>query len=391
MTEQANLIYLDYAASTPVDPWVAEAMTALMTADGNYANPSSTHIAGRRSVEFIRHATGQLAALLNTDPGCLIWTSGATESDNLAILGAAHYRQDRGQHLITMRTEHKAVTDPFNTLQKQGFEVTWLDPETDGLLDIAKLAAALRDDTQLVSIMHINNETGVTQDIEQLGRLCHERGCLFHVDAAQSVGKLPIDLATLPVDLMSMTAHKVYGPKGIGALYIADRPGVHVDPLLFGGGQQRNLRPGTLPAQQIVGFGAAAAIAQSRMIDDRKHLGAMRDRLWSGIRDIPGISTNGAMECAFAGILNVSIEDVEGESLMLALEPLCVATGSACNSKSQEPSYVLRALGRSDELAQSAIRFSFGRPTRSQDIDVAIELYRNAISKLRGMAPERAA
>jgi cysteine desulfurase len=391
MTEQANLIYLDYAASTPVDPWVAEAMTALMTADGNYANPSSTHIAGRRSVEFIRHATGQLAALLNTDPGCLIWTSGATESDNLAILGAAHYRQVRGQHLITMRTEHKAVTDPFNTLQKQGFEVTWLDPETDGLLDIAKLAAALRDDTQLVSIMHINNETGVTQDIEQLGRLCHERGCLFHVDAAQSVGKLPIDLATLPVDLMSMTAHKVYGPKGIGALYIADRPGVHVDPLLFGGGQQRNLRPGTLPAQQIVGFGAAAAIAQSRMIDDRKHLGAMRDRLWSGIRDIPGISTNGAMECAFAGILNVSIEDVEGESLMLALEPLCVATGSACNSKSQEPSYVLRALGRSDELAQSAIRFSFGRPTRSQDIDVAIELYRNAISKLRGMAPERAA
>jgi cysteine desulfurase len=391
MTDRADLIYLDYAASTPVDPWVAEAMTALMTADGNYANPSSTHIAGRRSVEYIRHATGQLAGLLNTDPACLIWTSGATESDNLAILGAAHHRQDRGTHLITMRTEHKAVTDPFKMLQKQGFDVTWLDPEADGLLDIERLEAALRADTQLVSIMHVNNETVVTQDIEHIGTLCRERGCLFHVDAAQSVGKLPIDLATLPVDLMSMTAHKVYGPKGIGALYIADRPRVHVDPMLFGGGQQRDLRPGTLPAQQIVGFGAAAAIAQSRMNDDIRHLSAMRERLWSGICDIPGISANGAMNSAFPGILNVSIEDVEGESLLLALEPLCVATGSACNSKSQEPSYVLRALGKSDELAQSAIRFSIGRPTRSQDIDVAVELYRNAISKLRKMAPGRAA
>ncbi|MDH3351248.1 MAG: aminotransferase class V-fold PLP-dependent enzyme [Gammaproteobacteria bacterium] len=391
MTERANLVYLDYAASTPVDPWVAEAMAALMTADGNYANPSSTHIAGRRSVEHIEHATGQLAGLLNTAPECLIWTSGATESDNLAILGAAHYRQDRGRHLVTMRTEHKAVTDPFKALQKQSFDVTWLDPEADGLLDLAKLKAALRSDTQLVSIMHVNNETGIIQDIRRIGELCREHGCLLHVDAAQSVGKLPIDLATLPLDLMSMTAHKVYGPKGIGALYIAPRPGVHVEPLLFGGGQQRKLRPGTLPAQQIVGFGAAAAIAQSRMSDDFRHLSAMRERLWSGIRDIPGISTNGAIESAFPGILNVSIEDIEGESLLLALEPLCVATGSACNSKTQEPSYVLRALGRSDELAQSAIRFSFGRPTRPQDIDLAIDLYRNAVARLRGMSPERAA
>lgn len=391
MADQETLIYLDYAASTPVDPWVAEAMAALMTADGNYANPSSTHTAGRRSIEHIAHANSQLADLLNTEPDRLIWTSGATESDNLAILGAAHYRQNRGQHVITMRTEHKAVTDTVKALENQGFEVTWLDPEASGLLDIVKLEAAIRDDTQLVSIMHINNETGVIQDIAQLGALCRERDVLFHVDAAQSVGKLPIDLAVLPVDLMSMTAHKVYGPKGIGALYIADRPGVHVEPLLFGGGQQRRLRPGTLAAHQIVGFGAAAAIAQSRMLDDIKHLTAMRDRLWSGIRDITGVMTNGAIEYSFPGILNVSVDDVEGESLLLALEPLCVATGSACNSKSQEPSYVLRALGRSDQLAQSAIRFSFGRPTRLQDIDLAVDKYRSAVAKLRSIAPERAA
>jgi cysteine desulfurase len=391
MAEEVELLYLDYAASTPVDPWVAEAMSALMTADGNYANPSSTHSAGRRSVEHIAHAAGQLAGLLNTDADHLVWTSGATESDNLAILGGARYRQDRGRHLITMRTEHKAVTDPFTALEKQGFDVTWLDPEENGLLDMGKLSAAMRDDTQLVSIMHINNETGVIQDIAALGALCRERGVLFHVDAAQSVGKLPIDLEALPVDLMSMTAHKVYGPKGIGALYIADRPGVHVEPLLYGGGQQRRLRPGTLPAQQIVGFGAAAAIAQSRMSDDLRHLTGLRDRFWAGVRDIAGVMTNGAIDAAFPGILNISIEGIEGESLLLALEPLCVATGSACNSKSQEPSYVLRALGRSDDLAQSAIRFSFGRPTTDADIDFAIERYRNAVAKLRGIAPGRAA
>ena len=391
MAEGTDILYLDYAASTPVEPWVEEAMTALMTADGNYANPSSTHSAGRRSVEHIAHATGQLAGLLNTDADRLIWTSGATESDNLAILGAARYRQDRGRHLITMRTEHKAVTDPFSALEKQGFDVTWLDPEANGLLDTGKLSAALRDDTQLVSVMHVNNETGVTQDIAALGALCRERDVLFHVDAAQSVGKLPIDLAVLPVDLMSMTAHKVYGPKGIGALYIADRPGAHVEPLLYGGGQQRRLRPGTLPAQQIVGFGAAAAIAQSRMSDDLQHLTRLRDQFWSGVRDIPGVMTNGAIECCFPGILNISVEDIEGESLLLALEPLCVATGSACNSKSQEPSYVLRALGRSDDLAQSAIRFSFGRPTTDADVGFAIERYRNAVAKLRGIAPGRAA
>jgi len=391
MTDSAHHIYLDFAASTPVDPWVVEAMSALMTADGNYANPSSTHSAGRQSMEHIAHATRQLAGLLNTDANRLIWTSGATESDNLAILGAAQYRQKRGRHVISMRTEHKAVTDPCKELQRQGYDVTWLNPEANGLLDSATLKAALRDDTQLVSVMHVNNETGVIQDVAALGAICRDHDIVFHVDAAQSVGKLPIDLSVLPVDLMSMTAHKIYGPKGIGALYIADRPGVHLQPQLFGGGQQRKLRPGTLPAQQIVGFGVAAAIAQSRMMDDLKHLNALRERLWAGIRELPGISTNGAMACAFPGILNVSIEDIEGESLLLALEPLCVATGSACNSKNQEPSYVLRALGKSDALAQSAIRFSFGRPTRAADIDVAIDLYRRAVEKLRKMAPERAA
>jgi len=389
MAEQPNMIYLDYAASTPVDASVAEAMTALMTVAGNYANPSSTHAAGRRSVEYIAHAAQQLAELLNTDADRLIWTSGATESDNLAILGGAYYRQERGQHLISMRTEHKAVTDPLNVLERQGFEVTWLDPESNGVLDIAKLEVAMRDDTQHVSIMHVNNETGVVQDVRKIGAICRERDVLLHVDAAQSVGKLPIDLGSWPVDLMSMTAHKVYEPKGIGALYIADRPGVHVDPLLFGGGQQRRLRPGTLPAQQIVAFGMVADLARLRMQDDLAHLTAMRDRFWSGISDLPGVSINGDFENGFPGILNVSIEDIEGESLLLALEPFCVATGSACNSKSQEPSYVLRSLGLSDELAQSAIRFSFGRPTRAEDVDFAIERYRSAIEMLRRIAPER--
>jgi cysteine desulfurase len=389
VAKQEDLLYLDYAASTPVDRRVIEAMMGLMTVDGNYANPSSTHFAGRESVEYIANAAQQLAGLLNTDPQRLIWTSGATESDNLAILGAAHYRQERGRHLITMRTEHKAVTDPFSALEREGFEVTWLDPELNGVLDVEKLGAALRDDTQLVSIMHVNNETGAIQDIDTIGGLCHERGALFHVDAAQSVGKLAIDLGTLPVDLMSMTAHKVYGPKGIGALYIADRPGVHVEPLLFGGGHQRRLRPGTLPAQQIVGFGVTAEIAQSRMGDDLKQLSKLRDQMWSGICDIDGVSVNGALEHSFPGILNVSVDDIEGESLLLALEPLCVATGSACNSKSQEPSYVLRALGVSDALAQSAIRFSFGRPTSTNDVDVAIDLYRSSVARLRKIAPGR--
>jgi cysteine desulfurase len=289
-----------------------------------------------------------------------------------------------------MPTEHKAVTDAFRSLERAGFEVSWLRPQSSGLLDLDDLRAAIRDDTQLVSIMHVNNETGVIQDIGAIGSICRERDILFHVDAAQSVGKLPIDLAALPVDLLSTTAHKLYGPKGVGALYIADRPGCQVEPLVHGGGQQGGLRPGTLAAPLIAGFGKAAEIAGARMQDDLGHLRALRDRLWDGIRDVTGIVRNGDAERSFPGILNVSVEDTEGESLLLALEPLCVATGSACNSTSAEPSGVLRALGLSDALAQSAIRFSFGRPTSTNEVDMAAERYRDAVARLREMAPERA-
>jgi len=379
-------VYMDYAASTPVDPRVADAMMQLMRA-GPYANPSSIHAEGRRAVECIGTAAERLAALLNAEPGSFVWTSGATESDNLAILGAVRQRQHRGRHVVTMRTEHKAVADVFSVLEKQGYDVSWLDPAPDGVLDVAQLEAVLRDDTQLVSIMHVNNETGVIQDIGRLGSLCRDRDILFHVDAAQSVGKLPIDLAALPVDLMSMTAHKMYGPKGVGALYVADRPGVHIEPLLFGGGQQGRLRPGTLPTVQIAGFGVAAQVAAASIDTDLAHLRALRERLWRGIGDLPGLVLNGSASAGFPGILNVSAEGIEGESLLLALEPLCVATGSACNSRDRDPSPVLRAMGRSDALAQSAIRFSFGRPTGTADIDTAVVTYRNAVARLRELAP----
>ena len=384
-----DLVYLDYAASTPVDARVSALMAEIMTHE--FANPSSTHAAGRVATARIEVATEQLAGLLNTAPTKLVWTSGATESDNLAIMGAARFRDNKGRHLISMRTEHKAVTDALDALSTQGFEVTWLQPDASGVLARETLEAAIRDDTQLVSIMHVNNETGAVQDIESLGEACRERDVLFHVDAAQSVGKLPLDLARLPVDMMSMTAHKVYGPKGIGALYVDERPGCHVLPMLFGGGQQRRLRPGTMPAPLIAAFGLAAEIAADRMTDDYAHLRRLRQRLWQGIKDIDGVSPNGDLDNTFPGILNVSVAGIEGESLLLALEPVCVATGSACNSQNQEPSYVLRALGRSDALAQSAIRFSMGRPSSDQDIDLAIQKYTAAVAKLRRIAPGQAA
>ena len=386
MTE--DYIYLDYAASTPVDPRVFDRMREC--SEATCANPSSTHAAGRLSQDIIAGAAAQVAGLLNTDPETLVWTSGATESDNLAIAGGARYRAHRGKHIVTMKTEHKAVTDVFDTLAKEGFEITWADAGANGLLDPAAFEAALRDDTQFVSVMFVNNETGVIQDIEALGTICRQRDILFHVDAAQAVGKLPIDLGKLPIDLMSLTAHKFYGPKGVGALFIADRPGCHVEPILFGGGQQRRLRPGTLPTELIAGLGLTAEIAAGRIDDDLEHLKALREALWAGIRDIEGISLNGDPN-GFPGILNVSIDDVEGESLLLALEPLLVATGSACNSKSQEPSYVLRALGLTDMQAQSAIRFSVGRPTTMEEVEFAAGHYRAAVDKLRGLAPESAA
>ncbi len=391
MTCNNEFVYLDYAATTPVDPRVVDAMMSLFGSAGDFGNPSSGHVVGRRSMAHVECATEQLAGLLGCSPRELLWTSGATESDNLAIAGAARYRADRGRHLITMPTEHKAVSDCFRMLEKQGYAVSWLYPDDGGLLDTAELEAAIRPDTQLVSIMHVNNETGVIQDIEALGSVCRARDVLFHVDAAQSVGKLPLDMATMPVDLLSTTAHKLYGPKGVGALFVADRPGCHVEPLVFGGGQQRGLRPGTLAVPLIAGFGVAAEVARSQMQQDYAHLQALNDRLWRGIRNIEGIVRNGAADHTFPGILNVSVEDVEGESLLLALEPLCVATGSACNSKSQEPSSVLRALGRSDLLAQSAIRFSFGRPTTRDEVDFAIARYRDGAGRLRETAAGLAA
>ena len=377
-------IYLDYAASTPVDERVWDCMRE--TSARTCANPSSTHAAGRLTHAIIATAAEQLGALLGADPDMLVWTSGATESDNLAIAGGARYRAHRGRHIVTMKTEHKAVTDVFERLAKEGFDVTWVAPGTDGVLDPAEFERVLRDDTQFASIMHVNNETGVVQDIAALGAICRERDILFHVDAAQAAGKLPIDLAALPVDLMSVTAHKVYGPKGIGTLYIADRPGCHVDPILFGGGQQRRIRPGTLPTELIAGFGRTAEIAAGRMETDLAQLRELRAVLWDGIRGIDGLLLNGDAD-GFPGILNVSVDGIEGESLLLALEPLIVATGSACNSKSQEPSYVLRALGRDDVQAQSAIRFSIGRQTTTDEVAFAARHYREAVARLRKLAP----
>ena len=380
-------VYLDFAATTPIDSRVADAMHSCLSPGGAFANPASIHIAGRVSAALVEQARQRLADLLGAAPHCLIWTSGATESDNLAIAGAAGLRAHRGKHVITMPTEHKAVTETFRHLEKSGYDVTWLKPDAEGLLAIDELEAQLREDTQLVSVMHVNNETGVIQDVRRIGEICRARDILFHTDAAQSVGKLPLDLSEMPIDLLSLTAHKFHGPQGIGALYIADRPGCKVLPIMHGGGQERRMRPGSLPVHQIVGAGTAAGIARDQMAADLLHVTTLRDRLWQGIQDVSGILCNGSFDHAYPGILNLSVPGVEGESLMLGLEPVCAASGSACNSTSGESSYVLRALGRSDALAQSAIRFSFGRTTTKNDIDVAIERYRWAVDHLRSIAP----
>ena len=384
MSVDSDLIYLDYAATTPLDARVAEHMRRVQSEA--YFNPSSNHAGGRRSAAVVKKAAEQLGELLKVDPVTLIWTSGATESDNLAILGVAKQREHRGKHLVTMRTEHKAVVDVFQHLEKQGFDVTWLAPDPDGRLPPERFEAALRDDTQLASVMHINNETGTVQDIAALGAICKRHGVLFHVDAAQSVGKVAVDLATLPVDLLSLTAHKFYGPKGVGALFVRD--GTALQAIMFGGGQQRRLRPGTLAVDLIAGLGKAAVVAAEKIENDLARLAVLKEQLLRGIRGIDGLHINGQEEGGYPGILNVGIDDIEGESLLLALEPVCVATGSACNSLSQEPSYVLRALGRSDLEAQSAIRFSIGRHTSSADIEQVITIYRTAVEKLRNLAPE---
>ncbi|MDG2107926.1 MAG: cysteine desulfurase family protein [Woeseiaceae bacterium] len=378
-----DLIYLDYAATTPLHPSVAEYMRKVQSEA--YFNPASNHAAGRLSLAVVHHAAIELAQLFNVNPERFIWTSGATESNNLAILGAAKQREHRGKHLITMRTEHKAVVDAFLFLEKQGFEVTWLAPNLDGQLPLDLFEAALRDDTQLVSIMHINNEIGTIQDIEKIGSICRKRDITFHVDGAQATGKIAVDLAALPVDLYSMTAHKFYGPKGAGSLYVAED--VLIEPLMFGGNQQHRMRPGTLAVDLIAGLGKAASVAQRKMTDDLKHLSSLKKQLMQGLQGIDGLHINGPSKDGYPGILNVGVEDIEGESLLKALEPLCVATGSACNSQSLEPSYVLRAIGRSDIEAQSAIRFSLGRMTTSDEIDKAVSLYCRAVKRLRSISP----
>ena len=379
----SDLIYLDYAATTPLHPDVAECMRQVQSEA--YFNPASNHAAGRLSLAIVNNAAAELAKLLNVSLTTLLWTSGATESNNMAILGAAKQREHRGKHLITMRTEHKAVVDVFRFLEKQGFEVTWLTPDSDGQLSPDRLEAALRDDTQLVSIMHINNEIGTVQDVAGIGSVCRKHDVTFHVDGAQAAGKIAVDLATLPVDLYSLTAHKFYGPKGVGSLYIAD--GISIEPLMFGGSQQRRMRPGTLAVDLIAGLGEAASVSRRTMASDLSHLSALKQQLTRGLQDIDGLHINGPSEGGYPGILNVGVKDVEGESLLHALEPLCVATGSACNSQSLEPSYVLRAIGRSDLEAQSAIRFSLGRLTTPDDIETAISLYCQAVRKLRSMTP----
>ena len=381
-------IYLDYSATTPVDPRVAEAMCACLTPDGTFGNPASrSHAFGWAAEELVEQARADVAALVNADPKEIVWTSGATESDNLAIKGAAHFYRKKGKHIVTVKTEHKAVLDTCRQLEREGFEVTYLDPEPDGLLDTGKFRAALRDDTVVASVMHVNNEIGVVQDIAALGEVCRERKVIFHVDAAQGAGKVPIDLKALPVDLMSFSAHKIYGPKGIGALYVQRKPRVRIEAQMHGGGHERGMRSGTLPTHQIVGMGTAFRIAREEMQTENERVLSLRNRLWDGIKDMEEIYVNGDLERRIAGNLNVSFNFVEGESLMMALKDLAVSSGSACTSASLEPSYVLRAIGREDELAHSSIRFSIGRFTTAEEVDRVIESVRVQVDRLRELSP----
>ncbi|RUO45849.1 IscS subfamily cysteine desulfurase [Pseudidiomarina aquimaris] len=381
-------IYFDYAATTPVDPRVAEKMMQYLTPDGQFGNPASrSHRFGWQAEEAVDIARNQIAELVNADPREIVFTSGATESDNLAIKGAAEFYQKKGKHIITVKTEHKAVLDTCRQLEREGFEVTYLDVKEDGLLDLDVFKAALREDTVLVSVMHVNNEIGVIQDIETIGNLCRENKTIFHVDAAQSAGKIDIDLQTLPVDLMSFSGHKMYGPKGIGALYVRRRPRVRLNAQMHGGGHERGMRSGTLATHQIVGMGEAARIAKEEMAAERERFRALRDRLWNGVKDIEEVYVNGSQEHGVPHIFNISFNFVEGESLIMALKDLAVSSGSACTSASLEPSYVLRALGRNDELAHSSIRFSFGRFTTEEEVDHAVEQIQKSIGRLRDMSP----
>ena len=381
-------IYLDYSATTPIDPRVAAKMSECLTIEGTFGNPASrSHEFGWVAEEAVDLARQQVADLVNADPREIVWTSGATEADNLAIKGAAHFYKKKGNHIITMKTEHKAVLDTCRQLEREGFEVTYLDPQENGLLDLEKLKAATTDQTVVISVMHVNNEIGVIQDIEAIGEFAREQGIIFHVDAAQSTGKVEIDLQHLKVDLMSFCAHKTYGPKGIGALYVRRKPRVRLEAQMHGGGHERGMRSGTLATHQIVGMGEAFRLAKEEMATENERIRMLRDRLYNGLNDMEEVYVNGDLEHRIAGNLNISFNFVEGESLIMALRDLAVSSGSACTSASLEPSYVLRALGRNDELAHSSIRFTIGRFTTVEEIDYAIGLVRSAVEKLRDLSP----
>jgi len=379
-------IYLDYSATTPVDPRVAAKMIPYLTE--HFGNPASrSHSFGWSAEEAVENAREEVAKLVNADPREIVWTSGATESNNLAIKGAAHFYKGKGKHLVTMKTEHKAVIDTMRELEREGFEVTYLDPQPNGLLDLDKFKAALRADTILVSIMFVNNEIGVIQDIAAIGEICREKGIIFHVDSAQATGKVEIDLQRLKVDLMSFSAHKTYGPKGIGALFVRRKPRVRLEAQMHGGGHERGMRSGTLPTHQIVGMGEAFRLAREEMATENERIRMLRDRLLAGLRDMEEVYVNGDMEHRVPHNLNISFNFVEGESLIMAIKDLAVSSGSACTSASLEPSYVLKALGRNDELAHSSIRFSIGRFTTEEEIDYAIGLLKSKIAKLRELSP----
>jgi len=388
----SELIYLDNAATTAVDPRVVAEMLECLGPEGDYANPSSVgHPPGRRARARVEQARAEVARLVGADPSQVIFTSGATEADNLAVLGAARFYRSRGRHVVTSRTEHPAVLDACRQLEREGFEVTYLKPGADGLVEAQQVEQSLRADTVLVSLMHVNNEIGVVQDVAAVGRLCRARGVLFHVDAAQGAGKLPLDVERDCIDLLALTAHKVHGPKGVGALCVRREPRLGLVPLLYGGGQERGLRSGTLPTHQVVGMGAALRIAAAQMADDAARIAALRDRLWQGLARLPGVTLNGHATRRAPGILSVSFDGVEGESLLYSLPQLAVASGSACATTSGEPSYVLRALGRSDRLAQSTLRLSLGRFSSANDVDQAIAAIVPAVRRLRELAPGRGA
>lgn len=381
-------IYLDYSATTPVDPRVAEKMIECLTKEGNFGNPASrSHLFGWKAEEAVEDARRQVADLINADPREIVWTSGATESDNLAIKGVAHFYHKKGKHIITSKIEHKAVLDTCRQLEREGYEITYLEPTSEGLIEPQMVADAMREDTILVSLMHVNNEIGVITDIDAIGELTRANGTLFHVDAAQSAGKIEIDLNKSKVDLMSISGHKMYGPKGIGVLYVRRKPRVRLEAQMHGGGHERGMRSGTLATHQIVGMGEAARLAKAEMAEENRKIVELRDRLWAGVSDMEEVYINGSVEQRVPGNINISFAFVEGESLLMSLKDLAVSSGSACTSASLEPSYVLRALGLNDEMAHSSIRFSIGRFTTEEEVDYAVSQIRDAVGKLRELSP----